>query len=329
MEYVMERTGLADLGRRAFTNLTGIELDPALSPRERAQLAAIREQLGHFTEELQDQQRSDAEVRSRLARVRDEIQEMNVRIADIESRLVAVEQEQQRQLRLMVDMQGRVAQLEQDVVAIRSDVDEIQDILFPDPNKFLRHEGYLSLGAMYANSPALQNEAEIGFTISGQFNVNRYFGLFADALMTPLTASDVSGMPQGSSVSWETTNVQVGAVINPLPPRSWLSVQLGGGGGFAHNRLLYFAPGIDSSEDEDAQELGKNSNIYAVAKAEVGVAPPAFSLEPVVGFGYLTFLEDVAYQNEAVSSNLGRDIWYLTLGIRMRHYLRGKDSATE
>lgn len=341
-DYAMTRTGVKDALWRAMDNMLGISGDTRVPPEVRAELNQIRGEFAAYHRILADNARSDAETRRQLLGLRRDfltyVQQTNRRLEMLDARISAVEREQRRQLKMIIDLQGRVGVIEGRLVdaegrittlegrmaTVEDEVERHRRIIDPDPNRYLRHEAYLSGGLLYANSPALGGEAAVGAELSAQYNFNQYLGVFAGLAYMPLTASDVDSVADGASVTWDNANLHLGATASLLNPRSPLSLQLGAGGGIASSRLMYYGQGVERTT-ENGQELGTSSNVYMLVKAEIGVAPPAYTFEPVATVGYMTFMEDVAYEGSEVSSNVGRSVWFVSLGVRFRQYLRGGD----
>lgn len=341
VNYALDRSGVRDRLWRAADNLLGLQRDPATPAEFKAEFRRLEGDFRRYAAILGQNGKSDRQVRAELRRLRsdfdDHLRQTNLRLARIDTRLARLERDQRRQMRLLVDLQARVAAVEVRVdehetrlgrVEEQTDrngrrIGEVEEIVLPDPHRYLRHEAYLSGGLLYANSPDLGSDAAIGGELSAQYNFNQFFGVFGGFSYMPLTATDTEGMPAGSSVSWDNTNLHLGTVANLLPPVSPASFQVGVGAGITSSRLLYHAPGADRSRSQNATELGSLSNLYVLLKAEAGIAPPAYGFEPVATVGYMSFLDDVAYQDDTISSDAGRSMWFVTLGVRVRQYLRG------
>lgn len=342
VDYAVTRTGVKDAVWHAMDNLLHISNDTGVAPEIRTELVRIRGEFATYHRILADHARSDAETRRQLLALRRDfvayVQQTNRRLEVLDARISAVEREQRRHLKMIIDLEGRVGVIEGRLVdaegrittldgrvtVIESEVERHRRIIDPDPNRFLRHEAYLAGGLLYANSPALGGEAAVGGEITAQYNFNQYLGVFAGVAYMPLTASDVDSVADGTSVTWDNANVHLGATASLLNPLSPVSVQLGAGGGIASSRLMYYPEGVERTS-ENGQELGSSSNVYLLVKAEIGVAPPAYTFEPIATVGYMTFMEDVAYTGSEVSSNVGRNVWFVSLGVRFRQYLRGTD----
>jgi hypothetical protein len=341
-DYALDRSGLKTVLWNAADNLLGISNDRSISPEVRAELTRIRNDYLTYHRILSDNARSDAETRRRLLALHQNfvnyVQQTNRRLEVLDARITRVEQEQRRQLKMIVDVEGRVYRLENRLVDAEGRITNMEgriidlenitrvhdEILRPDPNRFLRHEAYLSGGLLYGNSPSLGGDAAVGAELAAQYNFNQYLGVFGGVSYLPLTASDVDSIPTGSSLTWDNVNAHLGATASLLSPISPVSFQLGAGGGISSSRLLFYEAGVERTS-ENGQELGTSSNVYMLVKAEIGVAPPAYTFEPIATVGYITFLEDVAYQGTDVSSNVGRNVWFVSLGVRVRTYLRGGD----
>ncbi len=342
VDYTLTRTGVKDAVWRAMDNMLGISGDASVPPEVRTELGRIRGEFATYHRILADNARSDAQTRRQLLALRRDfvayVQQTNRRLEALDARISAVEREQRRQLKMIIDLQGRVGVLEGRLVdaegrittlegriaAVASEVERHRRIIEPDTNRFLRHEAYLAGGLLYANSPAMGGEAAVGGEITAQYNFNQYLGVFAGMAYMPLTASDVDSVADGTSLTWDNANVHLGATASLLNPRSPISLQLGAGGGIASSRLMYYGEGVERTS-ENGEELGTSSNVYMLVKAEIGVAPPAYTFEPIATVGYMTFMEDVAYTGSEVSSNVGRSVWFVSLGVRFRQYLRGTD----
>ncbi|CAA9308520.1 MAG: hypothetical protein AVDCRST_MAG68-1056 [uncultured Gemmatimonadetes bacterium] len=328
MDAAVDRILLATKARDAEINLDQLSRDPAVSGVDRQELRQLAGQMGNIATLLRRNELGDAQVRARIRQMQAELSGMQRRIDVLDRRISALEQEQKRQMRVLVNHEGRIQRLESVVANHDGRLTRVEDIVYPDSNRYLRHDAYLAAGMLYANSAKLGNDAAVGFEVTGQYNFSQYFGAFGGAQIAPLKASDVEGMPSGSAVSWEGFNAHLGGVVSMAPPRQPVSLQIGLGGGISQTKLLYFAPGTDRTQSEYADELGSSSNVYMLLKADLGVAPPAFEFEPVVSVGYMTFFEDMTYTDDAISSNAGRALWYASVGLRWRAYLRGRPEAT-
>jgi len=328
IDAAVNRALLAARGSDAAANLGAMSGDPAVSAADRQELRQLATQMGAVTALLRRNDLNDAQVRAQIRRMQSALNAMSARIDGLDRRISAIEREQGRQMRVLVDHEGRIQRLERETADQGRRIGRVEDVVFPDSNRYLRHDAYVAAGILYANSAKLGNDAAVGFEVTGQYNFNQYFGAFGGAQIAPLKASDVEGMPSGSAVSWEGFNAHLGGVVNMAPPRQPVSLQIGLGGGIAQTKLLYFAPGADRTQSEYADELGSSSNVYMLLKADLGVAPPAFEFEPVVSVGYMTFFEDMTYTDDLVSSNAGRGLWYASVGLRWRAYLRGRPEAT-
>jgi hypothetical protein len=340
IDEVVERSGLARLGRAAAHNLMSVSRQQGVSPADRQELRDIAQRFSTISELLSRNDLNDRQVRAALQRLSTrfdvEMQAVQRRLASLDQRISALEVEQRRQMKMLIDHQGRIGMLEGQIVdhegrlrrietTQREHGDRIltlEETVFPDRNRFLRHEAYLSGGLLYANAVELGSDAAVGGQLEGQYNFNQHFGIFVGLQLAPLRASDAAGMPSGSAVTWENANAHIGAVAHLLPPGQPISMQIGAGGGIAQTDLVYFAPGADRSNSDAGTSLGQSSNVYMVVRADVGVAPPAFDFEPMLSVGYMTFFEDIAYADDAISSNAGQAIWYASVGLRWRVCLR-------
>lgn len=340
VDHAMDRAGIKRVVDDALNNLFGIQQDASVPTAVRSELRQVGRELQEVRDLLARNDLNDRQVRRELNQLRGDFQayvrQTERRLAAIEGRLVQIERQQRVQLRMIVDLDRRVAlvegrlaraetqiiRLQDDVAIIRTDVDSLQEAVFPNEDRFLRHEAYLAGGLLYANSPSLGGEAAVGGEITAQYNFNEFLGVFAGLAYMPLTAADIDSVSDGSSVTWDNANVHLGAVASVLGPRNPVSVQLGAGAGIASSRLMFYPAGVERTS-ENGQELGTSSNVYMLVKAEVGVAPPAYSFEPIATFGYIAFMDDVAYEGSEVSSNVGRSLWFVSLGVRFRQYLRG------
>lgn len=342
VDWAADRAGVTRALHNALDNLAGINSDPDVPASVRTELRTIQRDFQTYRDILARNALSDAQTRAELRGLRRDflayVQSTNARLAQLDARISQIEREQRRHLKMitdldgrvqalgnrLVDAEGRVTDLEGRVAILEGQVADHDAILHPDPDRFLRHEAYLSGGLLYANSPSLGGEAAVGAELSAQYNFNQYFGVFAGMAYMPLTASDVDSVADGTSLTWDNANIHLGATASLLNPRSPVSLQLGAGGGIASSRLLFYDQGVDRTS-ENGQELGTSSNVYMLVKAEIGVAPPAYTFEPIATVGYMTFMEDVAYDGSEVSSNLGRSVWFVSLGVRFRQYLRGTE----
>lgn len=329
LDAALARAGLANRASDAAANLRGMSGNSGLSAAERQELRRLAGQMEGLAALLARNDLNDAQVRRQIQQMQTQLNEMRRRIDALERRITVLEREQRRQMRVLVDHEARIIRLEERVAGQGRRIRRVEDVVFPDSNRFLRHDAYLMAGILYANSAKLGNDAAVGFEAAGQYNFDQFFGVFGGVQLAPLRASDVQGMPVGSSVSWEGLNAHLGAAANLMRPRQPVSLQIGAGGGISQTKLLYFAPGTSRDDSESAEELGTSSNIYMLVKADVGVAPPAFEFEPVMSFGYMTFFEDMTYTDDVVSSNAGRGMWYVSVGLRWRAYLRGRPAGRD
>ncbi|HEY0026179.1 MAG TPA: hypothetical protein VGB24_25030 [Longimicrobium sp.] len=329
----MDRLGVKRVVENGLRNAFGIAEDRNVPPEIRDEMRRIAGELRQYHALLARNELNDRQVRAQLNQLHRDfaahVRETDRRLAAVESRIARLEQQQREQYRMIVDLQrrvtvteGRIVSLEGRVDRIERNVDSLNAAVFVDPNRFLRHDAYLLGALLYANSPALGDEAAIGGELGGQYNFNQYLGVFGGLAYMPLSAADVDSMPAGSAVTWDNLNLHLGAVASLLDPRSPVSFQVGAGGGIASSRLLFYDAGVERTT-ENAEELGRSSNVYMLVKGEIGVAPPAYTFEPVATVGYITFLEDVAYSSPEVTSNVGRSVWFVSLGLRMRHIVRG------
>lgn len=329
----MDRLGVKRVVEDGLRNAFGIAAAADVPPEIRAEMRRVAGELRQVHALLARNDLSDRQVRAELSKLHRDfaahVQEVSRRLASLEGRLAHVERQQGEQYRMIVDLQrrvtiteGRIASLEGRVDNAQRNIDSLNAAVFVDPNRFLRHDAYLSGAVLYANSPALGGEAAIGGEIGGQYNFNEYLGVFGGLAYMPLTAADVDSMPVGSTLTWDNLNIHLGGVASILDPRSPVSLQLSAGGGIANSRLVFYEAGVERTS-ENGEELGHSSNVYMIVKGEIGVAPPAYTFEPVIAVGYMAFLEDVAYESPALSSNVGRSVWVVTLGVRMRHLVRG------
>jgi hypothetical protein len=340
VDWAADRAGVTRALHNALDNLAGINNDPSVPASIRIELQAVQRDFATYRDILARNTRSDAQTRAELRGLQRDfaayVQSTNALLARLDVRLSHLEREQRRHLRLitdldgrvrslgnrLVDAEGRVTDLEGRVATLEDRVDRHDAIINPDPDRFLRHEAYLSGGLLYANSPTMGGEAAVGAEVSAQYNFNQFLGVFAGLSYMPLNASDVDSVADGASMTWDNANLQLGATASLLDPRSPVSIQLGAGGGIASSRLLFYDQGVERTS-ENGQEMGTSSNVFLLVKAEVGAAPPAYSFEPIATVGYMTFMEDVAYHGSEVSSNMGRSVWFVSLGLRFRQYLRG------
>jgi len=340
VDWAADRSGVTEALYKALDNLARIESDPRVPASIRTELRTIQRDFQTYRGILERNSLSDAQTRAQLRALRQDftqyMRQTDARLAQLDERITLVEREQRRHLKMIVDLQGRVQRLENrlvdaegnitdlqgQMIVLRGRVDEHDIILRPDPDRFLRHEAYLAGSLLYANSPELGGEAAIGGEITAQYNFDQYFGIFGGLAYMPLTAADVDSVADGASVTWDNINLHLGATASLLNPRSPVSLQLGAGGGIASSRLMFYDQGVERTS-ENGEELGTSSNVYMLVKAEIGIAPPAYTFEPIATFGYMTFMEDVAYAGSGVSSNMGRSVWFMSLGLRFRQYLRG------
>jgi hypothetical protein len=334
------RLGLVRRGRDAIYNLSVISNSVSIPSAERARINAMAVQIRQMVSALERSDRSHDQVRRDLVVLQQQMQrsfdqiERDLRAAD--QRLTELELQQGRQYKMIVDMQGQVVQLERRVVNHEgriislerrvADVDArtraLEETVYPDPNRFLRHEWMLSGSAIYANSTVLPNDASIGGQLAAQYNMSKTFGVFADLFWAPVTASDAEGFDAGSRMYWESYGVVAGLSVSLLPPQSFVSLQLSGGGGIVQSSLSEYPEGVSISDPDGGIELGSVSNAALIGKAELGIGPPAVGIEPFAAFGYLRFLDDLAYSDSETTTNAGNQLWYISLGLRWRLYDR-------
>lgn len=330
---VMDRIGVKAVLDDAINNVIGVGSDPSISPQLRRELRSMEGQLRSYSEVLARNDLADAAARRQLRSLHRDfnahVRATDQRFAAVEAQIRDLEARQRSQLLMIVDLdrrvalvEGRLANAERRIMAVEDRVTALEIVVNPDPNRFLRHEAYLSGAVLYANSPSLGGDAAIGGELTAQYNFDQYFGVFAGLALMPLTAADAAGIEEGASLVWNNLNAHLGGTASLLSPRSPAGLQLGAGVGIASSTLLYHAPGVERTV-ENGQEIGSTSNVYMLLRGELGVAPSQYTFEPVISFGYMTFLDDVAYSGEHLSSNVGKSVWYVTLGLRFRQYLRG------
>ena len=121
---------------------------------------------------------------------------------------------------------------------------------------------------------------------------------------------------------WQSYGALAGLSLNVLPPQSFVSLQLSGGGGIVQSSLSEYPEGVSISDPDNGFELGSVSNGALFGKAELGIGPPVVGIEPFAGFGYLRFIDELAYSDDATTTNAGNELWYIALGIRFRFYDR-------
>lgn len=347
LDYAAQRTGLLQAGRNAVTNLNTILVTPGFSQNEKARISVVRNDIQRILMVLQQTNRTTQQLRQDLASLRLEmhrsITELEREVVRLDERISQVELAQRRQMRQIVDMQGqivdlqrtlvlhdgRIVQLEQRTAALEQttrkhdkQIGDLERVVYPDPNRYLRHEWIVSGAALYANSPTLNNDAKIGGELTAQYNLSKHFGVFANLLWAPISASDAEGFPSDSRVYWESVGVGLGASVNFLPPQSYVSLQVGGGGGIFSNSLSEYPNGASISETEAAVPLGEVSNAALIGKADLGISPPAVGLEPFASFTYVRFLDNLVYQDDVTSTDAGNALWYVSLGLRLRTYDR-------
>jgi hypothetical protein len=342
---------LATVGDRAGEAISQISQRRGLSDQDRVVLADARATYLNITEVLRNSSISDQEARRRIAALQSNmnarLRSLNQQLAQVEQRLVRLEDEQQRQWRVLFDTRGQlqtltneVVQLDQKIVDIEarldstqgrvSDIDQrtqvIEGIVAPDPARYLRHGVYLSLAATYADATALQGDAAFGGSMTAQANLSRHIGVYGDFSILPISASDLAG-PEGSSLEWITVPAVLGLTLNLLPPQSPLSLQFSGGGGLAYSALRYYPPDYDP-ELANWENMKSVSNVIGSAKVEIGAAPPLAEIEPVLTVGLLRFVQPLEYASSSAGSNAGRELWYVSLGIRSRSKLPGERVRT-
>jgi hypothetical protein len=310
----VDRYLLAQRGRDAIGHTGRLQQDTRIPGDQRRELARIEADLRRYTALLEQRERSDAEVQAALAMLRDDIVEVSERVASLEERLSALEREQKRQLMMLVDQQGQI-------LALSDRVSAVESIVLPDPHRWLRHEAYIGGSATVARASDLGHNTAVGLAVSGQYNFTKYLGMFADLHLSPHSASDAMELEAGASATWDNFGIVAGPTVNLITPRSLLSLQLAGGIGVVQSRLRYYAPGVERNPDT-GRDVGSMSGLAGQMKVEVGVAPPAFEFEPLIGFGMLHFFNDVHASDATVDSRLGSQYWYVSLGIRFRQYLR-------
>lgn len=348
----LSRRALAAQGQQAVAGLRQATQELNLPPTEAQQLRRILQEYEAYAFLLQRTDLNARQVRSMLLDYKRDFQthvsQINAQLEQFEARLSRVErrldvqagdiaqlqrEQEQTHGRLSRVEEGlgqadsRISQVEQGLGETQARTRRLEETVYPDPDRWLRHETFLSFNFLYTHSPELGNGGSLGTEIGLQYNFNQHIGAFGALVVTSIDASDVRGMPTGSAVSWSSLNLQAGPALNLLPPSSPVSLQLGAGVGVAGNRLSYYAPGVDRSDVEAAKELGRSSSAYGLLKAEVGIAPPAGVFEPVASFTYMTFLSDIAYQDGLIQSNVGRTLWSVCLGFRLRLYMRAQQGA--
>jgi hypothetical protein len=340
----VRRARLIGRGRDAIHNLGTIANSSTLSSSERARINGMAGQIRQIVSVLERSERSNDQVRRDLAYLQQQMQrsfaQMEQELRDLDQRVTEVELQQNRQLKMIVDTQGRVVQLERQIVnhegrivwlenRVRDHddrIDDLETIVKPDPNRFLRHEWTVSGSAIYANSPVLPNDASIGGRVSAQYNMSKTFGVFADLFYAPISASDAEGFADGSRMYWQSYGALAGLSLNVLPPQSFVSLQLSGGGGIVQSSLSEYPEGVSIGDPDGGFELGSVSNGALFGKAELGIGPPVAGIEPFAGFGYLRFIDDLAYSDDATTTNAGNQLWYIALGIRFRFYDRKRST---
>lgn len=351
LDYAVNRLWLGEVGNRAVAAITEVSSRPGLSVQDRATLNEAAATYRNVAALLRRTDLTDHEARRRIAALERNIvsrlRDLNQRLGVVEQRLARLEVEQRRQWRVLFDTRSQLRTLQNDVVtldsrlvALQTDLDarvgilqtdidatrervrKVEDVVYPDPARFLRHGLYSSISATYADAIALPGDARLGGGITIQANVSRHIGVYGDLAALPLNATDIQG-PEGSSLSWVTLPAVFGVTLNVLPPQSPLSLQFGGGAGLAYSALRYYPPDYDP-EQANWQQMKSVSNVIGSAKVEIGAAPPLADAEPVLTVGYLRFIQPLAYAGAGARSDAGRDIWYVSLGLRLRSKLPGE-----
>ncbi len=204
---------------------------------------------------------------------------------------------------------------------VETEVQALGTIVRPDPNRYLRYGTYFSIYGLYADATGMDGDANIGGGLSVQANLNRWIGVFGEAAIIPIEATD-GNAPDGSPLEWVTFPVMAGFALNILPPQSPISLQLSGGGGISYSSLRYYPEDYDPELGNWA-DVGDVASLTGIAKLEIGAAPVLSDFEPVLTIGYLGFQNPINYSNGTTSSNAGRELLYLSLGGRLRTNLPG------
>jgi uncharacterized coiled-coil protein SlyX len=358
LDYGVDRVLLARRGQQAADHVSDLSARRGFS---NADIATLREAEARFRTiagTLARTDLSDDEARRRITALEHNLvgrlAQLSQRLSEFEHRIYTLELQQRRQLRMLVelngqvialgdrlyDLEGRFAYLTERVDSIDTQVtnvagqlsrveqrtDRLEEVVYPDPHRYLRHGTYFSLYGLYADATAMAGDANIGVGLSVQANLTKRIGVFGETAIIPLKATDGLA-PDGSPLEWVIFPVTVGFALNVLPPQSPLSIQLSGGTGISYSSLRYYPEDYDPDLGnwEDVTDV---ASLIGTAKIEIGASPVLSDFEPVLTIGYLGFQNAMNYSNGSTSSNAGRELLYVSLGGRLRTNLPGERGRT-
>lgn len=309
---------LLGLGNSTLSDLSDLQTTPAIPEADRAELAEVVASIQRIMLVLREHEAAEEEARQQILAMEKVVAGLEERLTTLEDRLTVLESQQALQLK-------RVEALETQVAAVDRRVTRVEDVVFVDPDRFLRHEAYLSGQLLYGNAPAAAEEEKTGFAGTVQYNFTQRVGVGAALLMTPLhpVGIDIAAVEPEAELEWSLMTVALGPNLQMFPPRWPVSLQLGVAAGFTHSSLSYLPAGADPEDAEARQSLDGATRLAGMASAEVGVAPPGFSFEPIISAGLVKMVDDVSGEFSHQQSAIGDQVWYVSLGVRFRQYLRG------
>jgi uncharacterized coiled-coil protein SlyX len=355
LDYGVDRIRLSRAGHQAADHVADLQGRGRLSSADLATLREAETTIRAVAGTLARGELSDAEARRRIVALERDmvgrLSQLNRRLGETERRIYAMEVRQQAQLRMLVELNGQVVALgnrlydlegRYDVLAARTDslavalggtqsdvidlqgrTEGLEEVVYPDPYRYLRFGTYFSLYGLYADATEMAGDANIGLGLSVQANLSRWLGVYGEAAIIPIQATDAMA-PDSAEIEWVTFPVMLGFALNILPPQSPISLQVSGGGGIAYSSLRYYPEDYDP-ELGNWEDVADVASLIGSGKVEIGAAPVLSDFEPVLTIGYMGFLNPINYSDgSTASSNAGRQLLYVSLGGRLRTNLPGE-----
>jgi hypothetical protein len=260
----------------------------------------------------------------------EELRDLQRRLEGLDQRIVELEVEQRRQLRLIVDLSGEVVILRDQLIdhegrilvveGLVTDMDQrvtnLESVVLPDPNRFLRHDRYYTFELFMAQAADGPPSNELGGALGGQYNFNRWLGVTGTVLWAPHYTSTTAG-PRPEDRYWSIWGFLLGGTLHLLPPQSPVSMQLGVQAGLSSSRLVSVPLGA-SALSSPSSVTRRVMNLAVAPRVEIGVAPPAYGLEAIISGGVVG-LSDALYSVDHFEATVPEPrMWYAGLGIRIR-----------
>lgn len=347
LDYGVDRVRLSQVGHEAADHVSKLRTGGRLTSADVATLHEAELTIRAVAGTLARGEIPDAEARRRIAALEQDLvgrfARLSQRLGEIEQRIHTLERQQREQLRILVQLNGQVVvlgnrlyDLEGQFVelatavntlgtklsGIDTRVENLEDVVYQDSNRYKRFGSYFSIYGLYADATAMEGDASLGIGASVQANLSKRIGVYGEAILLPIKATD-SAAPDGSPLEWLTFPVVFGLAFDFLPPQSPLSVQLSGGGGISYSSLRYYPEDYDP-ELGNWEDVADVTSLVGTAKIEIGAAPLLSEFQPVLTIGYLGFKNPMNYRGGELSSNAGQELFYLSLGGRLRTNLPGQ-----